>query len=46
MMRELVHKMCQEKQEEAPLDSEPAGTEEPARIIESAEIEIKERELP
>ena len=38
--------LCQEKQEEAPLDSEPAGTEEPARIIESAEIEIKERELP
>lgn len=38
--------LCQEKQEEPASNSEPTGTEEPAGIIESSEIEIKEHELP
>lgn len=37
--------LCQEKQEEPASNSKPTGTEEPAGIIESSEIEIKEREL-
>ncbi len=37
--------LCQEKQEEPASNSKPTGTEEPAGIIESSEIEIKEREI-